>query len=287
MRTVVGALAVLAALVGGAAGQQDDRAKQAAEQKKAAEAAWKSLEAGDAAFAETKNLLIFAPRAMQPRLKGIGVLLEKYHDQAMKATGLDPRDGYPGKITVYLLPGKEELTAFARRVEKRRPMAGETGSFQALDERLHAAAYPAASKPPVPVEARAGEMLAAVILQRRAGRGTALPDWLLAGFGRATSYQVSPREKFVLENLKQGRPLRKKRDASAIWGGTLEPEEAEALQASLAEFLAYGPGRKKFARFLEGFKPGENMATKTTPQALEEAGLTAEKVARAWKNWVR
>jgi hypothetical protein len=287
MRTVLGAAALLAALSGATAAQEDDRAKESAKQKKAGEAAWKSLEVGQAAFAETKNLLIFAPRAMQPRLKQVGALLEQYHDRAIKATGLDPKEGYPGKITVYLLGEREQLTAFARRVEKRRPMSGETGSYQALDERLHAAAFAAPRKPPIPVEARAGEMLAALILQRKAGRTTALPDWLVAGFGRATSYQVSPREKFVLEELRQGKALRKKREASAVWGGTLETEEAESLQGSLAEFMAYGPGRNKFARFVDGFKPGENMATKTTAQALEEAGLTPEKVARAWKNWAR
>jgi hypothetical protein len=286
MRIVVGAVALLAVL-SGVATAQEERAKQVLQQKKAGQAAWKSLEAGEAAFAETKDLLIFAPKAVQPRLKLIGALLEKYHDQAIKATGLDPKEGYPGKITIYLLSDKEQLTAFARRVEKRRPMAGETGSFQALDERLHAAAFAAVRKPPVPVEARAGEMLAALVLQRKAGRATALPDWLLTGFGRATSYQVSPREKFVVEDLKQSKALRKKREASAVWGGTLEAEEADALGASLAEFMAYGPGRKRFARFVDGFKPGENMATKTTPQALEEAGLTPEKVAKAWKNWTR
>jgi hypothetical protein len=287
MRTLAGAVALLAALAGGLAAQDEERAKQVAGQKKAAEAAWKSLETGDHALAETKHLLIFGPRTMQPRIKAIGALLEKYHDQAIKATGLDPKEGYPGKITVYLLPSKEDVTAFARRVEKRRPLSGETGSFQALDERLHAAACATAGKLPVPVEARAGEMLAALILQRKAGRGTSLPDWLLAGFGRATSYQVSPREKFVLADLKQARLLKKKREASAVWDGTVEPEEADPLQGNLAEFLAYGPGRKRFEKFVEGFKPGENMAAKTTPQALENAGLTAEKVAKAWKNWVR
>jgi hypothetical protein len=286
MRTLVGVLALLAALAG-AGTAQDDQAKKVAAQKKAAEAAWNSLETGDPAFVETKHLLIYAPKGMQGRLKSIGVLLEKYHDKAIQATGQDPKEAYPGKITVYLLPGKEQLTAFARRVEKRRPMSGETGTYKADDDRLHAAAIPKEGKPPIPVEARAGEELAALILQRKAGRTTALPDWLIAGFGRATSYQVSPREKFVLAEQKQIKLLKKKRDASAIWGGTLEAEEADPLQGDLGEFMAYGPARKYFGKFVVGFQPGENMATKTTAQALEQAGLTTEKVSKAWKNWVK
>ena len=286
MRTLAGTLALLTALAG-AASAQDDQAKKVAQQKKTGEAAWTALDTGDPAFAETRHLLVYAPKAMQGRLKTIGALLEKYHDQAIKGTGLDPKEGYPGKITVYLLPGKEAMTAFSRRVEKRRPRSGEVGSFQADDDKLHAAACAVTGKGVVPVEARAGEKLAELLLQRRAGRGTVLPDWLLNGFGRATSFQVSPREQFVRENRKWIRVLAKKRDASAIWDSTLEGEEIEPLQGSLGEFLAYGPGRKFFGKFVEGFKPGENMATKTTAQALEEARLTGDKVGKAWKNWVR
>jgi hypothetical protein len=285
MRTVATALAVLAALAG-AATAQDEQTKQVAQQKKAAQAAWDSLEIGTAAFAETKHLLIYAPRTMQGHLRAASVLLEKYHDQAVKVTGLDPKEGYPGKITVYLLPGREHMTAFARRVERRRPTPGETGSFQADDDRLHAAGCVTTGKPPVPVEARAGQQVAALILKRKAGRATQLPDWLLAGFGRATSNQVSPKEKFVLEDRKQARLLARRYDAGDVWGGTLEAEQVGPLQASLAEFLTYGPGRKRLPKFLAGFQPEAGMATRTTPQALEAAGLTVDKVARAWRNWL-
>ena len=286
MRTLAPTLALLVALAVVAAAD-DERSKKVAEQKKAADKAWESLDTVEHAAVETKHLLVYAPKTMQARLKTIGAQLEKYHDRASEATGLDPKEGYPGKITVYLLPGKEQLAAFARRVERRRPSAGEAGSFQAADERLHAAACPLPGKPPLPVEARAGERLASLILQRRAGLRTEVPDWLVTGFGRATSYQVSPRERFVLEDRKQARVLVKKRGAADVWGGTLEAEEVDSLQGSLAEFLAYGPGRNRFGKVLDGFKPGENGQAKATAQALEEAGLTADKIARAWKGWVR
>src|SRR4051812_40254822 len=195
MRTGL-AMALLAA-VAGVCSAQDDQDKKVAEQKKQAEAAWKSLEAGDFAFAETKHLLIIAPKDLDKQLKAKGATLESYHDQAVKAAGLDVKDGYPGKIIVYLLGEKEQVTAFARRIEKRRPMPGESGSFKAADDLLHAAAGPGGKGP---VEARAGEMVAAVILARKAGRGTQVPEWLLYGFGRATSYQVVPKEKFVLDD---------------------------------------------------------------------------------------
>jgi hypothetical protein len=282
MRTVTTTL--LLTVAAGLYAADDEAAKKIAEQKKQAEAAWKSLEAGDFSFYETKHLLIYAPKSMDKQLKSKGATLESYHDQAVKGTGLDLKEGYPGKITVYLLGDKEQVTAFARRVEKRRPMSGESGSFKADDGMLHAAAWTGGKGP---VESRAGEMVAAVILQRKAGRSTQLPEWLLAGFGRATSYQVMPKEKFVLEDRKQTRALAKKKNASDAWAGGLEPEEVDAMQGSVAEFLAYGPARKYFSKILVGFQPGENVATKTTPQALEAAGLPAEKAAKAWKNWVK
>lgn len=281
MRTV--ATMVLLALTGVAWAADDEREKQIANQKKQAEAGWKSLDAGEHSFAETKHLLIYAPKDQAKNLKAKGVTLESYHDKALAALSLEEKDAYPGKITVYLLADKDQVTSFARRVEKRRPMAGESASFKAEDNMLHAAAAPI-GKGPV-VQGRAGEMIAALLLARKAGRGTQIPDWLSHGFGRATSYQVLPKEKFVADDRKQVKALAKKKEASAVWDGNLDPEEVEAMQGSVAEFLAYGPGKKYFTKMIVGYQPGENMATKTTPQALEAAGLTPEKVNKAWKNW--
>jgi hypothetical protein len=283
MRTVM-AMAALAALASPAFCADDEHAKKVAEQKKQAEAAWKSLEAGDFATVETKHLLVYGAKSLEKQLKAKATLLESYHDKAAAAAGLDPKEGYPGKITVYLLGDRDQVRSFALRVEKRRLPSGESSSFKAEDNMLHAAAGTGGKGS---VESKAGEMLAALILARKAGRGTQLPDWLLAGFGRATSYQVSPKEKFVLDDRKQVKALAKKKDASDVWDGKLEPEEVESMQGSLAEFMAYGPGKKYFPKLLAGYAPGEGKGTKTTPQALEEAGLTAEKVVKAWKNWVK
>jgi hypothetical protein len=265
----------------------NEQDKKIAAQKKAAIEAWAAVDAGESAVAETKHLMIHAPKTMEKRLKIIGALLEKYHDQAIEAVRLKAKEAYPGKITVYLFPQRDNLTAFARRVEKRRPTAGETGSFSAADDRLHAAAAPGTGKTAVPVEAVAGEQIASLLLMRRAGVRTAVADWLVHGFGRATSYRVVPREKFVLEDRKLTRLLVRKRSASDIWNGTLETEEVDCLQGSLADMLAYGPGSGRFGKLLDGFKPGENILTKTTAQAMEEAGISADRVGKLWKGFVR
>ena len=37
----------------------------------------------------------------------------------------------------------------------------------------------------------------------------------------------------------------------------------------------------------EGLKPGENMLVKTMAQAMEKAGLNADRVGKIWKAWVQ
>src|SRR5262245_42108148 len=108
--------------------QADDeaRAKAIANQKKAANEAWTSMEVGTPVQFESKHLLIFAPEARKDRLKAMAGVMEKYHDAALKVTGLEEKDAYPGKITVYIFPEKQNIPTFARRIEKRRPMSGET-----------------------------------------------------------------------------------------------------------------------------------------------------------------
>jgi hypothetical protein len=281
-RTVL-VLVLLLLVTAAVRADEDERKTKIEAQKKAAADAWLAVEAGPMASRETKHLLIYAPKSMEKRLEAIGTVLEKYHDQALAPLGLKADEAYPGKITVYLLPQRENLPAFARRVEKRRPAAGEMGSFSAADNLLHVAAIPVAGKS-MPIEARAGEQLAALLAMRRAGVRTAVPDWVLQGFGRATSYRALPREKFVLEDRKLARTLVKKHKADDIWDGILEAEEAPCLQGSLVEMLSAG---KRFGKLLDGFKPGENMATKTVAQAMEAADLVPSKVAAAWKKHVK
>ena len=264
----------------------DDRAKAVATQKKTAEAAYKAMELGDPAHVETKHLLVYAPKAMEKRLKAIGTQLEKYHDTATKALAFE-KEAYPGKITVYLFAEKGDLAAFIRRIEKRRPMGVESGSYLAEDDQLHAVAVPGAGKGAVPVELRGGEMVAALLLQRKAGARTQLPEWLTMGFGRATSYRVTTGQKFVADERKLQRLLVRKKNAADAWGGKLEVEEAEALQASVAELVGYGLTTARLTKILDGFKPGENVEVKTIAQALDAANLTEEQLNKAWKRFVK
>ncbi len=287
MRTFSGM--VLAVVLGGVASNgadpADDVKARVAEQKKQAEGNWETAGAGEFAHLETKHLLIYAPEAMDKQLKGLGALLEKQYDLAWRALGLEEKkDDLPGKVTVYLFASREAFTAFVRRVEKRRVMAEDEGSYSAADDDLHAAAGPP-RKGGFPVEAMAGEQVAALLLARKAGKNTPLPSWLTSGFGRATYYRAAPATKAVLDDRKLASKLARVRSAADVWNGTADAAEMDALAGSLVDFLAYGPLADKFPSFVVGFQPGENMDSRTAAQALEAAGLKGDVIDQRWKAW--
>src|SRR5262249_47025343 len=151
----------------------------------------------------------------------------------------------------------------------------------------HAAASAPRAKSDLGLEHQAAAQVAAALLQHKAGAKVPLPDWLVLGFGRASAWRATPTDKAVLADrrLAKGLIAGKKRTAADVWDGTLEAEEAGVLRASLAEFLAYGPGAAKFPAIARGFKPGENQDSRTFLQALESAGLDPKAIEARWGPW--
>jgi hypothetical protein len=259
-----------------------------AAQRKAAKENWDRVDAGPSVAHETDHLLVIAPKGMEKQIKETGVLLEKYYDTAAKV--LFPKEAsWPGKLAVYLFEQPEQLDSFIRRVEKRRLVAMEKGTFMAEDTRLHAAACPPREKGDPAIRAQAGQQIASAVLMRKAGARTIVPSWLVAGFGRATHYRVAGPANREIANERSATlrfAVRNKRNASDTWAGVLEGEEAPLVQASVADFLAYGPGRAKFGALLEGFKPEENVEQKTMQQALDSAKLDANAINTGWRRYV-
>jgi hypothetical protein len=275
----------LAGAVGAA--DQDDAANQ---RKKKAEANWEAIGGAKPTVQESKHFFIVAPEALSKRLKEMGELLEKHHDKAKEALQFDVKEAdkgevLPGKVVVYLFGERDHFKAFVRRIEARRLLPDETGSFQAGDDKLHVVASPSAARQGLPVEIQACEQVASLMLARRAGVRTPLPDWLVSGFGRATYYRVAPRDKAVQADRVVATKLSRKHTANEIWDGKIAADEAEALQGSLVDFLAYGPGARAFPKFVAGFVPEENVERKTAGQAFEAAKLKPDRVAQSWKKW--
>jgi len=272
---------------GGAAIRAQETGDPLARQRKAAHDNWALLEAGAGASHETEHLLMYAPKAMDRRLKEIGGNLEKSYALAVKALQVKKEEAWPGKLTVYLLPERDQLRSFVRRVESRRLEEEETGSHSGEADVPHAAASSPRSKGDLGIEHQAAAQVGAALLQRKAGAKVPLPDWIVLGFGRATAWRVAPADKAVLDDRRLVKALigGKKRTAADVWDGTLETEEAGVLRASLAEFLAYGPGAAKFPALVTGFKPGENQESRTFAQALESSGLDAKVIEARWGPW--
>jgi len=284
MRWGIGLAAVVLGLT--AAGvRADEAADKAAERKMAAEAAWAAVGAGDFATLETDHVLIYVPKEWEKRLKDMGALLEKQYATAKTALGSDDKaDPLPAKVTVFVLPDRDQFAAFVRRVEKRRLESDDSAIFDAADDALRVGVGPARSKGDLDPDGQAAEQLAALLLARKAGLKTALPGWLSDGFGRATFYHSvgGPR---TAADRRAASTWAAKGSAKDIWNGSIDAEKAAALQGSLADYFAYGPGAGKFPELLKGFAPEENVLKKTTGQALEAAGWTADRVEKSWKAW--
>jgi hypothetical protein len=282
-RTVMAVLVLLL----GAAGLRaaDDAADKLAEQKKAAEANWGLLDQGEPAKHETAHLLLYAPSAYEKRLEGWGTLLEKQYETARKGLDLDPKDEkwWPGKLAVYLFAERDDFTAFVRRVEKRRLDAGESGTYEVISDVPHVAASPPRGKGGPTVEVQAAQQLASAMLHRKVGPKVPVPDWVLSGFGRATYGRTVP-VAAAADRAQAVRLVRAGRTAMDVWG-SIDADEAVVLQASLVDFLAYGPAASKFLAFAAAYEPEENMEKKTAWQALDAVSLKPDALNKAWQTW--
>jgi hypothetical protein len=285
---LVGVLAVVGILLGGAAPAADDAAAKLVEkQKQAAEENFAQLDAGEGAVIETAGLLVCGPKPLAARLRQVAPTLQKHHDLARKALAISPKeDLWKGKLTVYVLPEREQFTTFIRRIEKRRLDAEDVGSLDLDGDTPHVAGGPPRTREEPSAEGQAGEQVARAVLTAKAGLTTPLPAWLLVGFGRATAYRASPsafsRERALASRLVTD----KKRTARDVYAGSLDDEEMYALRGSLADYLAYGPGAARFPAFVGGFRPGEGQASRTTEQALDAAAVKPDVLDTKWREWV-
>ena len=74
--------------------------------------------------------------------------------------------------------------------------SGDPGVRAALQDVLHhlphVAAAPPKGRQDAKVETQAAEQIASALLARRAGSKVPIPTWVVAGFGRATSWRAAP-----------------------------------------------------------------------------------------------
>ena len=256
------------------------------EQKETALANWKQLFGDEQPVVdETAHLLLVGPSAVSAKqLRDLGAALEARYQLACKALKIEPTEElWKSKLAVYLIPDRRQFSAFMRTVAKRRPSADDSGVFSVAGSHPYVAACPPGTKYDPPMEAQAGEQLVSALIAKQGKDG--VPDWLVAGFARATAWHAAPgayyQERNHLKRLIRGHTVQD------IWtSGKLSAEEAPLLRASLADFLAYGPGAASFPKLVEAFKPAETGPPKTPADALKAIRYDPERLNAAWLSWV-
>jgi hypothetical protein len=282
----------LAALLAGSAGLSAQDKKEPGKQKAAAIANVKKADLGGARVVETGNFVV-ATTLSEERAKALGAALEKVAPVARKAAQFEEKDEpWKGKLTLYLLPDGRDFKAFVRGVLMAEPdgthydLRGEnplvvdpvelTGKATEADQTAHAAA-----------------VVAGAYLRAKGGAAQ-LPRWLTDGFGRVTAMRA--------EGVNSKRYLAHRAAARAaalggkglppaapgdLWAET-PPANAAVVANSLAEFLAYGPGKENFTKVVSGFRPNENGTVPAAPQVFEAAGwkdIPALEVT--WRRWMQ
>lgn len=278
------ALALVGLLSRGALGA-DEPARQVAKQKQAAQASWETLELPKPAFHESRLLLIYGELPVA-QLRAVVPELERQYLTAYKALHFEVKESpWPGKLTVYLFRDRRHFASFLRLVEKRRPQEDDQGGFEVRGDTPHVVAGPPMRQGDPSIQAEAAEEIAAALLARKAR--TDLPDWLLSGFGRATAWRAGSPTASTQRSLAYRLVLMNRRSAQDVWSGSLKADEAPLVQASLMDYLAYGPGASRFVSFVQGFRPEDGKPQKTAADALKAADLAPDRLNQAWQVWLR
>ena len=260
-----------------------------AQQKSVAEANWKKLDIKTGGAVETEHLLVYSA-VPKDKAAASAAALEKYYAVAHKALRFDPElPPWKGKLAVFVLPTRGAYTSYSRSVLKESPKPGDAaGSDPSGDTPSVAAGLPAdADKVPVSVERRAGGAIAVALLKARAGKGSAVPEWVREGFAWAVSARANSADPAVAKVRARARALAPATSAKEAWGSALEGDALEAVQFTVAEYLAFsntdGP---KFGKLVGDFRPAENGETPAFADALKSADVDWAVLERNWKRFV-
>lgn len=248
---------------------------------------WKKMNAGPFHVHESKRIILVVPKSMEIKAKDIATNLEKHQEVAMKPMGFDEENlPWAGKILVFLLPDREHFAGFVRKVEKRSPMKEENSAFGYIENVPHLAATTAKGKEPVPAEVEAFMEISGAVLRSRAGQKTPLPDWIPDGFGRAVRWRVLGGNNKSVQAARRKVLLASKNVKSLgdLWNYN-DAELGPLFQASLMEYLTFGPQAAKVTSFVKAFSPDDNGDSKSPEQALEVAMIIPGQIVASWRSW--
>jgi hypothetical protein len=269
-------LLILALAFAPAIARADEKDDALAKQKETAAANWKRLDFKDAAPpVETANLIVYA-HLPEAKAKPLAAGFEKFYTAALKPLKYGGMEmPWPGKLAVYVLPERDQFVEFMRKIAKKSPGEDETG-FSAIAGDM---AYVVVGAPRVggsEVEERGKTEIGAVLLRKKMG-GADPPDWLIAGFAKATTSRIA-------------RPTAKAATAppvpfKALWEEQVDAKSKQKIATYLVDYLAYGPASDVFPDFINALKSDETTKStwKDAYDAVKMDETTLEAYARAWK----
>ena len=244
------------------------------------------LSAEEPVVAETKNLIVLAPKSQGKRVQEWAKLAEKHRELAMKTLELDEEEAQETRIGIFIWANVDQLKTYIRRVEKRSPEKDELAVVNPDDWVLRAAATVGSPKEGTLGEHRAGEMVAAMMIGRKAKRTNKVPEWLTLGFGRATTWKLAtPSLRPLVDEKRRVAAYSKKWNGWQVICGEASGPDSPALQASAVYYLAFGPSASRFTKFVEGFQLDDNNNTRSLEQVIEYSGIEREVFSTGWQKW--
>jgi hypothetical protein len=268
-----------------AADEKDDLAPK---QKAFANGILKKCDVSNAALVETSDLFVTGPIPPE-KLKPMAENLQKQYATILKSLRFEMTENPPkGRLTVYLLPDRKQLSAFVGEIGGERLDRGARAQSDSKGTEPYVAVSVLPGEKPTDLEAEASSQIALVLLFAKAGT-TGLPGWLQEGFVRATRLRADPkaavdrtRVKTLLYDTKARPSKYKVQDA---WTISAE-KDRQLITASLVEYLIYGQPADKAGKFLAAFRVPEDDPKPSIATVLMAIDHTPDTLDAAWKKWV-
>ena len=235
---------------------------------------------------EGKNLVILTPKATGKRAQEWVALAEKHRELAIQTLDLDESDTQEAKLGIFLWATPDQFKNYIRRVEKRSPNKDDIVEINSEDWVLRAAATVGSVKDGILSDHRAGDLAAAMMVARKAKKANKIPEWLILGFGRATTWKIAKQTlKPLIEERRKVAFMSKKWNGWQVLCGDANGPEAPAMQASAVYYLAFGPTASKFPKFVEGYQLDDANNTRSLDQVLEFSGIEKDSFSTGWQKW--
>jgi hypothetical protein len=280
-------IALIAALVAALPVSADDASEK---RKKVASENLAKGEIAKAATVETDDLIVCAPLT-EAKTKTLADAMQKSHALARKVLQIDEKDNlWGGKLTVYYLPESRAFKNFIRSVALSKPEdayhfsltgdapyvveSGDAGDKATENEQFGAGA---------------GRVAVAVLEKKM---GPTLPEWVKGGFGRAVSLRAEGTNskryaayKTATRRVVLGGAGRAPSPVADAWEG--KGKDGELVATSVMEYVTFAPTAGAGLKFINGFRPTEDVQTPGVANALEAAKWKQETLDAAWKKWVQ